>query len=800
MSKRDDAQNLQIAFSFHRSGKFAEAAALYRKIIKRNPREAHALHSLGIIEAANGNGTEAAQLMARSLSVQPANVQFVQNYATVLCQLGRYDAALVACQKALEIEAGDVYLLYVAAGALTKLDRSAEALTMFDRLLALAPNHVAGLTERGSVLSGMGRHDAALADIDKALSHDPRYAEAHLVKGVLYGQLKRHDDALASLDLALRLNPQLANAWLGRGNVSFNLRRNDEAFAAYDKTLALQPGLAEAWLGRGNVLFDLRRHGDALSAYDRALAIQPALAEAWLGRGNVLFDLRRCDEALAAYDKALARNPNSAEAWAGRGNVFTELKRYGEAVTAYDRALALKPDLAAVAGERIHCRMQLCDWAGLAAECDDLIRSIRAGKESASPFAFLAVSDSREEQLVCARSWVDRRYPGPNQSAWRGTRYSHDKIRVAYLSADFRQHPVAYLTVGMFEAHDRSRFETFGVSIGPNDGSDMRGRLERCFDHFMDREARGVDDIAQWLREREIDILVDLNGFTQNARPLILARRPAPVQVNYLGFAGTMGADYLDYIVADPTLIPASHRDGYAEKIVYLPESYMPHDDESRAISDRALDRAEFGLPEHGVVFCCFNNAFKFNPEVFRSRMRILSAVKGSVLWLSAVHPAATENLRREASAAGVDPSRLVFAGRVPLMADHLARHRLADLFLDTLPYNAHTTASDALWAGLPVLTQIGETLAGRVAASLLTAIGLPELITQTQAQFESQAIELATKQEMLVALKGKLARHRSTTPLFNTKQHVRHLESAYIAMFERNRQGLPPEHIHVGD
>jgi protein O-GlcNAc transferase len=373
----------------------------------------------------------------------------------------------------------------------------------------------------------------------------------------------------------------------------------------------------------------------------------------------------------------------------------------------------------------------------------------------------------------------------------------HDKIRIGYLSADFRQHPVANLVAGVFQCHDRSRFEVIGISIGSNDSSAIRRRLEGSFDRFIDAAALGADETAKKIAHEEIDILVDLNGFTQNARPEILARRPAPVQVNYLGYPGTMGAEYIDYIIADPVLIPASHRHRYAEKIVYLPHSYMPHDDKARPISDRPVERAEFGLPENGFVFCCFNNAYKLNPVLFRSRMALLKAVEGSVLWLSEHGTTAVDNLRREAIAAGVDPDRLVFAGRLPSSADHLARHRLADLFLDTLPYNAHATASDALWAGLPVLTQIGGAFAGRVAASLLTAIGLPELITQTQEQFESTAVELATEPVALAAIKSKLARNRLATPLFNTNLYTRHIEGGYATMIER-RNGLLPDHIHV--
>jgi protein O-GlcNAc transferase len=359
---------------------------------------------------------------------------------------------------------------------------------------------------------------------------------------------------------------------------------------------------------------------------------------------------------------------------------------------------------------------------------------------------------------------------------------------------------VADLVAGVFECHDRSQFEVFGISIGPNDKSEIRRRLERSFDTFIDAEALGFEEIAKRVRAEEIDILIDMNGLTQHARTELFACRPAPIQVNYLGYPGTMGASYMDYIIADPILIPASHRSGYVEKVVCLPYSYLPHDDTSRRISDRPLERGEFGLPGNGFVFCCFNNAYKLNPRLFRSRMKLLQAVEGSVLWLSEHSATARDNLRKEAAAAGVNPDRLVFAGHVASSADHLARHRLADLFLDTLPYNAHTTASDALWAGLPVLTQIGETFAGRVAASLLSAIGLPELIVQTQEQFEGTAIELATQPEQMAAIKRKLAENRFTKPLFNTNLYTRHIESAFATMYQRHQDGALPGHIHVAE
>jgi protein O-GlcNAc transferase len=795
MSKRDET--LQKAFSLHRSGNFAEAAKLYRKIIRQDPRQGNALHSLGIIESADGNHAEAAALMARSLALQPANIDFMQNYATVLCQLGQFDTASAVCLKGLELDAGNAYLLYVAAAALQQQDRLREALSMFDALLAREPAHVAGLTERSSVHMALEQYEAARADIERAIALQPQYADAHLNRGILAGRLKRHDEALAAFQHTLKLNPNAANAWLGLGNVLFDQKRASEALAAFDRALGLAPGAGEAWLGRGKVLFDLKQAGEALAAYDKALSLRPQLSEAWLGRGNVLFDLARHEDALAAYDRALALKPQSAEASAGRGHALAGLKRPEEAITAYGEALARKDDLIGLQGDRVFARMQLCDWTGIEAETDRVLQAVRAGEAVTSPFNLLMLDASAADQLRCARSWTDRRYPA-QPPLWRGERYAQDRIRIGYVSADFRQHPVAYLAAGLFEAHDRARFEVVGFSIGPDDGSHLRRRLERAFDRFIDVAALGVDDIARRIKAEQIDLLVDLNGFTQNARTGIFARRPAPVQINYLGFPGTMGADYVDYIVADPVLAPASHHAAYAEKVVTLPHSYMPHDAAGRAISAAGFDRAQFGLPDGAFVFCCFNNAYKFNPLVFASRIRILKAVDGSVLWLSESHPAAMANLRKHAGAAGIAPERLVSATRMASVADHLARHRLADLFLDTSPYNAHTTASDALWAGLPVLTEIGESFAGRVAASLLTAIGLPELIVQTGAQFESLAIELATAPEKISQIRERLASNRASAPLFDTTLFTHHLEIAFATMVERSRAGLPPEPIQV--
>ena len=441
--------------------------------------------------------------------------------------------------------------------------------------------------------------------------------------------------------------------------------------------------------------------------------------------------------------------------------------------------------------------MHLCDWSNFDAECTHLISSVRDGKVITEPFSFLAIPSSPDDQLQCAKLWIAEKYPPSQKPIWRGEQYRHDRIRIAYVSADFREHPVSHLIAGMFECHDKSRFDVTAISLGPDDNSEMRQRLKASFERFIDAKTYSDDQIANLAKTLEIDILIDLMGFTADSRTGIFARQSAAIQVNYLGYAGTMGASYINYIIADQIVIPDESRKFYSEKIAVLPNTYQVSD-RKRFISDKAFTRSDVGLPPQGFVFCCFNNNYKITPHVFDRWIRILKQVEGSVLWLSEPNASATSNLKKEAVARGISSERLVFAERMPLLAEHLARLKLADLFLDTLPYNAHTTASDALWAGLPMLTCLGETYAGRVAASLLNAIRLPELITTTPEAYEQMAIDLATHPEKLAAVKNKLAENRLTTPLFDTKLFTKHIEAAYTMMYERHQAGLAPDHIKI--
>ncbi|HEX5280849.1 MAG TPA: tetratricopeptide repeat protein [Micropepsaceae bacterium] len=521
-----------------------------------------------------------------------------------------------------------------------------------------------------------------------------------------------------------------------------------------------------------------------------ALRLAPESAELWNNRGTAQAAAKQLEAALASFTRSVELQPLHPRALANRANVLVQLQRPSDAIGAFEKLLRVQPDFPYAIGHLIFCKLQCGSWSNLDALCGRLYADLEAGKPAVTPSLATALLDKSPEQLR-ALQIVARGQFTPAAAMWRGERYRHQKIRIAYVSSDLHAHATAVLMAGVFEHHDQSRFETVAISLGPDDASPMRARLKNSFHRFINAGGNSDAQIASMMRQMEIDIAVDLKGYTSHARPAIFAFRPAPVQVNYLGFPATMAAEFIDYIIADRFTIPAPDEACFSEKVVRLPDSYQPND-RTREIAGNIPGRAELGLPETGFVYCCFNNSFKIQPRIFDVWMRLLREISGSVLWLLADNSPAVANLKREAASRGVDPERLVFAPRARL-EDHLARHRLADLFLDTLPYNAHTTASDSLWAGLPVLTCIGGAFAGRVAAGILNAAGLPELITPALEEYESLALSLAREPARLASIRAKLAEHRDICPLFDVERFTRHLERAYTEMWKCAERGEPP-------
>jgi predicted O-linked N-acetylglucosamine transferase (SPINDLY family) len=716
--------------------------------------------------------------------------------AVVLHQRGQLAEAERIYREVLKIVPDDFNATHLLGVALVQRRQSAEGELLLARALKLKPNDASALNNRGLALSHLKRFAEALVTYDKAIALKPDYAEAFNNRGITLQELKRFAEALVTYDKAIALKPDYAEAFNNRGITLQELKRFDEALASYDKAIVFKRDYAEAFNNRGITLQELKRFDESLASCDQAIVFKPDYAEAFNNRGVVLQDLKRFDEALASYDKAIALKPDYAEAFNNRGVALKELKRFDEAHKSYEKAFAIKPDHKYAFGGLADSALRICDWTRTEKLVDEIKSHVATRKSIISPFTLLGYSGDAALLLNCAQSYVAHKIPTLPRSLWNGTIWRHDKIRIAYLSADFRQHAVAYLMAEVFELHDRSRFEVLGISFGPDDKSDMRSRLIKSFDIFHDARFESDDDVAKLMHRFQVDVAVDLMGYTRDSRPGIFSYRPAPIQVNYLGFQGTMGADFIDYVIADKVVLPFDQQSYYTEKIVHLPDCYLANDSQ-RKIAVHNPTRVATGLPESGFVFCCFNNNYKITTPVFDVWMRLLQAIDGSVLWLLQDNNSAETNLRKEAAARGIDPGRLVFAIRMPL-EDHLARHRLADLFLDTLPYNAHTTASDALWAGLPLVTCYGESFAGRVAASLLNAVGLPELIASDLEEYQALALKLARDSSLLASIKAKLAHNRDTYPLFNSKRFTRHLEAAYTTMWEIWQHGEIPRSLNV--
>jgi len=777
--------------------RYKEAADYLVKAAKIDPNDATLQYNLAKALSDSGNNKEALSHHKKAVGLAPNNPEAWLNYGKTASDLRRYDEAIAHYDQALTLKPDYAEAWFNKGVALNELKRFDEAIAHYDQALGLKPDLAEAWSSKGVTLNGLQRYDEAIAHYDQALGLKPDLAEAWSNKGMALHALQRYDEAFAHYDQALTSKPDYAEAWSNKGATLHEIQRYDEAITHYDQALTLKPDLAVAWFNKGVTLYELKRYDEAITHYDQALTSKPDFAEAWSNKGVTLNGLQRYDEAIAHYDQALTLKPDYAEAWSNKGATLHTLHRYDEAITHYDQALGLKPDIDWVFGHLLHTKMKICSWISLAESLEIISKKVMANEKVITPFPMLALNDDPLLHQQCAKIYAQDRFPLNLALGPFIKRPASQKIRIGYFSADFKNHPVSFLTAELFELHDKNKFEIIGFSFGVDDQGTMRSRLSQAFNQFFDVYEKSDKEIAQLARELEIDIAVDLGGHTQDGRTGIFSHRAAPIQVNYLGYPGTMGTEYMDYIVADKTLIPKTYREFYSEQVIYMPDTYMV-DDSKRMASSRVCTRNEFGLPENIFVFSCFNNGYKINPQVLDSWSRILLAAKDSILWLSENNEYFKSNIKNEFEKRRVDSSRIIFAQRVDLMADHLARYALADIFLDTLPFNAHTTAVDSLKSGIPVLTLIGKSFASRVAASLLNAIGLPELITNTQEEYEALAIELATNPQKLVEIKLKLANNRLTTPLFDTPLFTKNLEAAYLKMHERYLAGLPPECIYV--
>lgn len=778
----------------HQSGAVTHAEELYSKILSVEPNHDQATHYLGLIAAQKGDYHLGEHLINKSIELDASVGDKYKNRGLIRQHQGRFGEALEDYLLAKQLMPDSLDLDYNCGSVLLAMQQYHRALELFNSLVDKGYVNELVYNDRASALHECGQIEAAIASYDEAIRLNPMYVEAYYNKGLLAQSQKQNEIALSLFAKSIELNPNNAQAHNNMGIVLDTLFDFASAIKCYEKAIALDPEYVEAYANIGNALASLKQLESAVKYYDKAIELKKGVSEVYNNRANALAELDRHSEALLDYDRSIEYKPEYADAHSNKGMALYEMRRHEEAIASYQDALKLKPDFEYLFGLRLHTKMIIANWDNYHQELDELRARITSGERASTPFPVLSLFDDPHIQRLTAEIYSKDKFVVSNLLGPLDRKNKNKKIKIGYFSADFRIHAVSILMAGVFEFHDKDKFELIGFSFGPSENDFMRVRVGTAFDEFIDVSTMADVDVAQLARERGIDIAVDLTGFTQHNRTQIFAHRAAPIQVNYLGYPGTMGANYYDYIIADKVVIPESDQQFYVEKVAYLPFCYQPND-VRREISDKHFSRDELGLPKDAFVFCSFNNNFKINPDIYRVWMNILNQVPHSVLWLLEDNPSALSNLKIEAEKLGVNVSRIIFAKRLPL-DQHLARHRAADIFLDTLPYNAHTTASDALWAGLPVLTRIGKSFQGRVAASLLEAIGLPELITKTDDEYVALAVELSKNSTLLMQLKSRLIQNRLQTPLFDTKKSTLGLECLYEKMHELYERQQAPKSI----
>jgi len=821
-------QLLEEALAAQRKGSIGDAKRLYASVLRIDPTNAAAFGNLGIIAAQQGDLAGAERLFRQEIKVRPDDPAGYNNLGSVLQLQARPADAIAAHRQAIKLKPNYAEAYFALGNALRQQGnleeamasyRSAiqarrdyaeahnnigvllqiqgrldEAALAYGEAVALRPAYAEAQFNLGSVLHQKHELDAAEAAYRRVVSLNPGIAAVHNNLGTVLKDRGLLDQALAAFDDAIRLKPDNAEAFYNRATVLQQQAKPEEALAAYGHAIELRGDYTDAINNAGIVLQELGRAGEAIDLYRRLLERMPAHADACNNMGTALLAEGRAREALMAFEQALTHKPDFPEAFYNLGNAGRELGDLTGAITAYRNALRLRPDYADAFCQLFYHRAQACEWDDYEADQEKLVGMVRRGVR-VPPFYLFSTPASASDQMLCARQWIGPIKPAPEAVFDHKPFLEKERIRLGYLSGDFHQHATAQLMAELFERHNRDRFEVFAYSYGPDDNSPMRARLESAFDRFIDIRALSHREAARSIHAGKVDILIDLKGYTHRARPAISAYRPAPVQVSYLGYPATMGADFIDYIIVDKFVVPSSQQPFFSERLVHLPGSYQVND--RRREMTASPSRQDCGLPAEGLVLCSFNNSYKISPAFFDTWMRLLRSVPGSVLWLLEANELVQGNLRSEAAKRGVDSNRLIFAPLVP-SAEHLGRHRHADLFLDTLPCNAHTTASDALWAGLPVLTCSGNTFAGRVAGSLLTAVGMPELVTGSLEEYEQMALALARSPQRLTALRRKLEDNRDASALFDLPKLTGNIEAAYARMWQTWLSGQKPAAFSV--
>tara|TARA_B100000795_G_scaffold156523_1_gene117514 strand:- start:317 stop:2824 length:2508 start_codon:yes stop_codon:yes gene_type:complete len=769
----------------------------YKQALTINPSYAKAHYNLGGALQEIDQLDDSIKSYENAIALEPENAEAHNNLGNVFRELNQLDVAITCYEKAIAINPNYVEAHYSIGLTFHDLKQLKDTVKSYEKVLEIKPDFAGMHNNLGIVYKELGDLNSAIKNYKKAIAINSELIEVHINLGVVNEDLERFDQALICYQNALNIDPKCADALLNTGFIYHKYGQLEKAIKLYMDILNMKPDYAEAYNNLGNALMDLGQLDEAVKNYERAIFIKPDYVQAYCNQGNVFMALDQNSLADKSYKKAISINPNYAVAHFNRAELFVNLKKFNEAIHSYQTAINLNPNIAYAKGSLLNAKMHLCIWDELSININKIIEEIKSKKKTIAPFSLLALVDDPEIQKKATEIYAKDKYPKmPLLPKLRGV-IKHKKIRIGYYSADFRDHPVASLTAELYEKHNRKNFEVYAFSYGPDTNDELNLRIKKGVDYFYDVRLMSHKDIIILSRSMEIDIAINLGGYTHDSRTGIFAMKVAPIQVNYLGYAGTMGVDYMHYLIADLTVIPKDKQAHYSEKIAYLPNSFMANDSKNNT-SKKIFTRVDCGLPAEGFIFCCFNNHYKITPDVFKRWMKILLAVDNSVLWLAEANSIAINNLKIEAKKNNINENRIIFAPRLNSRWEHLKRIQLADLFLDTFPYNAHATTSDALQVGLPVLTFIGNSFASRVASSLIKTVGLTELITNSQEQYEATAIKLSKSPEKLKIIKDKLKNNLSKSPLYDTKLYTQHLEFAYLLMYDRYKNGLEPDHIYV--
>jgi len=792
-----DLKQIQInsAIELFSKGEINQALDTVQELFKYYPDDPLLLNISGACYAGLGQLDFAVKNYKKAIALNPYYAKAHFNLAGAFQELGQLKSAVISYKKALEIEPGYAEAHNNLANVFKELKENVSAAKSFKKALEIKPDYIEAQYSLGITLQDLGQFETAIKHYEMVLAVNPDFADAHNNLGIAYLDLAQLDKAVKSYKAAIKIKPDFVEAINNLGIAFYKLNQLDDAMDCYERALVLNPDFADVYNNIGIVLIELGQLDEAVKNCNTALKLNPEHVEANNNIGNAFKKLLQKNEAIRFYERAIAIKPDDVSAYANLASVMVDLKRHDEALKIYESAIIQNSNLDFILGQLLHTKMHLSIWSDLPRELNELRSKINNREKVLSPFALLALIDNPELQRKNAEIFAND-LPIINHDLSKIGYYpKHERIRIGYFSADFREHPVSALTVELFELHDRSQFEIYAFSYGPDSKDAMNLRIKAGVDHFYDIHKMSYVDSVKLSRSFEIDIAVDLGGFTADTRMEIFAMSVAPIQTSYIGYLGTMGASYYDYLIADQITIPEKNQKYYSEKIAYLP-SYQVNNSKQE-IPDTFFTRKDLDLPEEGFIFCCFNNSFKITPTTFDSWGRILNEVDGSVLLIYADNDSAKINLTKEIVARGICANRLIFGKRLA-KSEYLARYRVADLFLDTLPFNAATTASDALRMGLPVLTCIGNSFASRMGASLLKAVDLPELIKTSQEEYESFAIELAMDSEKFKIIKDKLVSNLPSALLYDTPAFARSLESVYLTMYESYHKRLESEHIYL--